>query len=299
MNDEFHFIAPTPRWLSAPLPPKAAPLIVLVDDEPDFTALLRCMIQEAYPDARVRMFANGDVAWKFLEQQSPDLLISDLNHCGMDGFQMLSRLAEKGVTYPIWILSGYLPELIRRARHCAGPRLRVQFLVKPQGLQQIVPLLEQCVNQPNPAEALLPSAGSAGRPLKIVHLDDEELFVHLIATLLRRRFTHLQLFQFQHSPSAWRILTEARPDLLITDDIMSGDREWNGEGIVRRLAARQVTYPIMVMSGWPPTENWVCRMGMDFRKYAFLRNPFTLDQFYGELDRLLKLPHLPPPGEAN
>jgi CheY-like chemotaxis protein len=173
MNDEAHFITPNPRRQNTPPLPKPAPRIVLVDDEPDFTGLVRCLIQESIPDARVRMFANGDVAWKYLEQQPPDLLISDLKHCGMDGFAMLSRLAHKGVSYPIVILSGFLSEGIRQARHCAGPRLQVHYLPKPSGLLQLVPLLEQCLTQPHPVDHLSPPVGSAERPLKIVHLDDE------------------------------------------------------------------------------------------------------------------------------
>jgi len=290
MNDDGHFITPEPLWQNTPPSPKPAPNIVLVDDEPLLVELFRNYLKAVFPDARIYSFLNGNAAWAHLEQESPDLLISDLKHPGMDGFEMLSRLALKGVAYPIVIVTGFLVEGIRQACHCAGPRLNVHYLPKPFDLKKFISLMQQCLTQPHPAGDPIQPAGSPERPLKIVHLDDEDLFLHLIAALLKRRFAHMQLFQFQHSPSAWRILTEARPDLLITDDIMSGDQEWNGEGIVRRLVARRVEYPIMVMSGWPPTQDWVHRLGAEHGKFAFLCNPFSPAEFYRELDRLFGQP---------
>lgn len=293
MNDEAHFITPDPRRLDSPQSPKSAPKIVLVDDEPELVELFKNYLLAVFPDARILPFHDGKAAWAYLDQASPDLLISDLKHCGMDGFEMLSRLALKGVTYPIVIVTGFLVEGIRQACHCAGPRLNVHYLPKPFELKKFISLVQQCLAEPHPAGDPIQPVSSPERPLKIVHLDDEELFLHLIAALLKRRFAHMQLFQFQHSPSAWRILTEARPDLLITDDIMSSDQEWNGEGIVRRLVARRVEYPIMVMSGWPPTQTWVHRVGAEHEKLAFLCNPFTPDQFYRELDRLFNTTNSP------
>jgi DNA-binding NtrC family response regulator len=290
MNDEAHFITPDPRRQDTPLSPKPALKIVVVDDEPMLVELYRNYLKALFPDARIISFLNGNAAWAYLEQESPELLISDLKHCGMGGFEMLSRLSQKGVTYPIVIVSGYLEEGIRQVCHYAGPRLNVHYLPKPFELKKFVSLVQQCLARPHPVDNLAQPVGAPIRPLKVVHLDDEEVFLHLIAALLKRRFSHIQLFQFQNSPSAWRILTEASPDLLITDDIMSGNREWNGENIVRQLVARRVEYPIMVMSGWPPTQTWVHRVGAGHRKFAFLSNPFSLAEFYRELDRLIGQP---------
>jgi DNA-binding NtrC family response regulator len=286
MNDEAHFLRPDPRRLDTPTSPKSALKIVLVEDEPELAQLFRIYIRTIFPAAGIVTFHDGDAAWAYLNQVSPDLLISDLKHPGMDGCAMLSGLAQKGVAYPIMILSGFLPSVIRQACHCAGPQLQVHFLPKPFDLKKFVVLLQQCLNRPSPAADPLPPTGSPERPIKIVQLDDEEPLLNLVAALLKRRFTHFQLLQFQHSPSAWKILTEARPDLLITDDIMSKDREWNGEGIVHRLVAQGVNYPILLLSGWPPSWLWATRMKADYRRFTFLTNPFGPEEFYRELDRI-------------
>jgi DNA-binding response OmpR family regulator len=286
MNDDSRFIRPDPRRLHALASPKSALKIVLVEDEPVLVQLFRIYLETIFPGASVIGFHNGDAAWAYLDQHSPDLLISDLKHPGMDGFTMLSRLAQKGVAYPILIISGFAASEVRQACHCAGPRLRVHYLAKPFEMKQFYARLQQCLNRPAPADDPMPLAGSLERPFKIVQLDDEEPLLALVAALVKQRFAHFQLLQFQRSPSAWRILTEARPDLLITDDIMSADPEWNGEGVVRRLVDRGVSYPILLLSGWPPSEIWAERMKAEYRKFAFLTNPFTPAEFHRELDRI-------------
>jgi DNA-binding NtrC family response regulator len=285
MKDESRFIRPDRRRLNASAP-KPALKIVLVEDETVLVQLFRIYLRAIFPAASIVAFHDGDAAWAHLDQESPDLLISDLKHPGMDGFEMLSRLAQKGVAYPILIISGFVSSGIRQACHCAGPRLRVHYLSKPFEMQKFFDLVQQCLNRPAPADDPIPPAGSPERPLEIVQLDDEEPLLELVAALLKQRFTHFQLLQFQHSPSAWRVLTEGRPDLLITNDIMGEDREWNGEGIVRRLVGRGVSYPILMLSGWPPSEIWAEQMKTDYRKFAFLANPFTPVEFYRELDRI-------------
>jgi len=286
MNDESHFIRPDTRRREVPSSPNTALKIVLVEDEPVLVQLFRIYLRTLFPSASIVAFHNGDAAWAWLDQESPDLLISDLKHPGMDGFTMLSLLAQKGVAYPILIISGFAWSGIRQACHCAGPQLQVHYLPKPFELKKFFALLKQCLNRPSPADDPIPPAGSPERPLKIVQLEDDEPLLDLVAVLLKKRFTHFQLLQFQHSPSAWRILTEARPDLLITDDIMGEDSDWNGEGIVRRLVARGVNYPILMLSGWPPSEIWAERVKADYRKFTFLAKPFTLAEFYRELDRI-------------
>ena len=203
----------------------------------------------------------------------------------MRGVEMLSALALKGVDYPIVMVSGVMGMLETQARRNAGPRLNVHYLSKPFVPDEFIFLLKQCLHRLSPQDQLVQWSASLSRPLRIVQLDDEEPILDIVAYILRQCFPNLLLYQFQKSPSAWRILTEARPDLLITDDIMHGNRDWNGESIVRCLVERGVDYPILVLSAWPPTQAWVQRVGADYGKLSFLCEPFAPSHFYRELGK--------------
>jgi DNA-binding response OmpR family regulator len=261
--------------------------IVWVEDSLDLIELLGPDIQEAFPDADFRYFLNGDEAWKWLDRESPDLLISDLGHPGMHGLEMLARLCLKDVAYPIVIVSGIVNERKHLARRLAGPRLKVHYRAKPFEIDPLISLLEQCLNRSISPARLMRWSASLPRPLRIVQLDDEPAILQIAAKLLRGCLQNALLCQFQNSPSAWRILTEDRPDLLITDDIMHSAPEWNGEGIVRRLVAKPVEYPILVLSARAPTQAWVHRLQANGSRVSFLGEPFAPAHFYRELGKCL------------
>jgi FixJ family two-component response regulator len=121
-------------------------------------------------------------------------------------------------------------------------------------------------------------------PLRIVHVDDEDVLLKLIETTICAKFNNVTIQSFQNSDEAWRELSQTDPDLLITDDAMPG---LSGEELVRRLAERRVQYPIIVTSGWPPTEQWVRKYAGTNLNITFLRCPFELKQLYKELHRQL------------
>lgn len=293
MNDEPRFIQPNLNWLGATELPKKPLKIVWVEDCPALQEMVKSLVHDAFKDAEILSFADGDAAWAQLERESPDLLMSDLIHPGMDGFEMLSRLSRKDVAYPIIIVSGNLPGRERWARHCAGQWRKVHYLPKPFIYEHFITLLEQCLHRHRSDECLVRWIGSMDRPLKIVQLDDDEPILNLVAALLQRCFKNLQLYQFQNSPTAWKILTQAEPDLLITDDIMHGDSQWNGRNIVPCLVERKVPYPILLISGLGLAQEWVRQVQAEHRKFSYLQAPISRDDFYRELGRYFAPLNLP------
>jgi len=81
------------------------------------------------------------------------------------------------------------------------------------------------------------------------------------------------------------------PDLLITDDGMPGMR---GGEIVARLAERKVTYPIIVISAWEPTANWVQEYADRGMRISHLPAPFDVPTFCAHLSRHLGPLETPP-----
>ena len=123
--------------------------------------------------------------------------------------------------------------------------------------------------------------------VRIVIADDEGWFLEMIEMSIRAKFKNVNLQMFQDGEKAWQELSQAGPNLLITDDIMAQNPELNGQNLVRRLVERKVAYPIIVVSGWPPTEKWVERYANQNPQIAFLRKPFTQEQLYAELSKHL------------
>lgn len=105
--------------------------IILVDDCPDLRRMYVNAILGLSKDMTVLAFGDGQVAWQALMTRDPDLLISDLVHPGMDGFEMLRLLARWRMKYPVLIVSGNLPGREAEAKACAGHELNVTFLPKP------------------------------------------------------------------------------------------------------------------------------------------------------------------------
>ncbi len=130
----------------------------------------------------------------------------------------------------------------------------------------------------------LPVVRDSTQPLKIVHVDDDDLVLKHVRRTFLETYRNVVIKTFQKSNDAWSELLKEEPDLLITDDKM---QELSGEEIVRQLVERGVQYPIIVTSGFPPTEQWVSKYKAHKSNIIFLPVPFTRPQFLNALWRQL------------
>jgi DNA-binding response OmpR family regulator len=103
--------------------------IVLVEDDEAISELLEYFIRNgSFREAELIRFENGDAAWQELSRSEPDLLITDLLHPGIDGGEILRRLAEKQVKFPVLMTSGFAGKWFQ---DYTGLRINVAFLSKP------------------------------------------------------------------------------------------------------------------------------------------------------------------------
>jgi len=125
------------------------------------------------------------------------------------------------------------------------------------------------------------------RPLRIVMVNDEEGPLRSCELVIRRWFKDVTLLSFSDSSEAWQELSRTDPDLLITDDTMP---VLGGEEIVRRLADREATYPIVVLSSWGDiTERWVMEFAIRGFNVSLLPVPFDIKSFAKALETALKI----------
>ncbi|NJK88180.1 MAG: response regulator transcription factor [Myxococcales bacterium] len=69
--------------------------LLLVDDEPSLRAAVQAYLEDE-DDLTVAVAASATEAWELLEQDAPDLVISDIMMPQVDGYQFLERLRADG-----------------------------------------------------------------------------------------------------------------------------------------------------------------------------------------------------------
>ena len=259
--------------------------IMLVDDSRDVMELIAKLLYCHFPSARILKFQDGEQAWQELVWQEPDLLISDLTRAGVDGPELLRRLAQRRVKFPVLIISGSSNRWQEEGRLSAGPELRVAFMSKPFDMDEFLAVVERGLGIKSEV-AMQPSsaATSTPRPLRIIHVDDEAAVLEVVGLIMRKELKRLDLLQFQHSATAMGVLARCDPDLLITDDRMP----WlSGYDIVGRLADRKAAFPIIVTSAWSGTEEWVKEFARRGLRISYLSAPFDIKTFYQHMSHHL------------
>jgi DNA-binding NtrC family response regulator len=110
---------------------KQRPRVVLLDDSAQILQMVGTIVWDCWPEATVVACTDSQKAWEELQRTPPDLFITDLSHGGISGEQLIARLAEQEVRYPIVVLSGNLPKREAEVRAAAGTNLRLSCWEKP------------------------------------------------------------------------------------------------------------------------------------------------------------------------
>lgn len=108
--------APVPV-VDSPGPVDARMKLMVVEDEPDLLRLFALVIAGWELPIDVTAAGNGFEALLRMGQQCPDLLVTDLNMPGMDGFKMIASLRCVGASFAdmdIVVVTGLSSEEIQR-----------------------------------------------------------------------------------------------------------------------------------------------------------------------------------------
>jgi two-component system KDP operon response regulator KdpE len=124
---------------------KHKPRILVVDDEPQLTRVLRTGLSSRGYD--VRAAADGITAFETFNDWHPDLVITDLAMPNMDGFELCRRLRTLSQV-PIIVLSAKDEEKMKVAALDLGAD---DFVTKPFGIDELLARIRASlrrVNQP-------------------------------------------------------------------------------------------------------------------------------------------------------
>ncbi|MCS7081738.1 MAG: SpoIIE family protein phosphatase [Bacteroidetes bacterium] len=120
-----------------------APTILVVEDEPTVRRLLQYSLGKRY---RVLVATNGMEALELIQQDPPDLIISDIMMPVMDGYELQRRLQEREPTraIPFIFLTAKADEHSRRQ----GIRMGADdYLVKPFDIEELLIRVERLLER--------------------------------------------------------------------------------------------------------------------------------------------------------
>jgi CheY-like chemotaxis protein len=114
--------------------------VLVVDDDPDARHLISTLLEER--GARVRAVGSSDEALEALEAERPDVLVSDIEMPGQDGYALMRAIRalppERGGRVPAAALTAYARTEDRMQALLAGFHLHMPKPVQPAELAAVV-----------------------------------------------------------------------------------------------------------------------------------------------------------------
>jgi len=245
-----------------------APLILVVDDEPNILDLLRYQLERA--GYTVRAARRGEEALKIARREHPDLITLDMLMAGMDGAEVLERLKadEETVDIPVVIIS------IVADRENLMAMGAVDFLPKPLEEGELLDTVERVFSQV-----------FKGRKVETVLVADDD--PDIVSWL--RRVLEEKGFQVREASDGEAVLEEVvefPPDLILLDLRMP---KLDGREVITRLKLRSDTrdIPVIVItaSSIDRERDRVEILGMGAE--GFLTKPFPAEDLVREIGLVL------------
>ena len=135
--------------------------VLIVDDEPAQRSGLAAMVSAWGMTAETA--ANGNEALAVLSQSSADVILTDLNMPGMDGFGFLEKLREMGDMPPTILISGFGDEDTDvRAVHEWGAYWYLEKPIKPKKLEVLLSRAVAHASLRNDRQTLLRHLANSG-----------------------------------------------------------------------------------------------------------------------------------------
>jgi len=251
---------------------KKKPLrIVLVNDDECVLRVTETVIRCLFKDIEVLTFDHPREAMQELGQRSPDLLITDTQMPYMTGMEMIQRLLDKKANYPM-LLTGGNDSNEKGVGELANPN--VSFLRQPFTTTQLLEIVAKRLRLSPERVAEIAPQPLAARPLRIVMLDDDSMLLSVFEAAVRIWFKDAIVLTFGDAEEAMKELERENPDIFTTDWVHP---KIGGSELLRLLAARKATFPVLVMSG-NATEELVRKHTPPNLNVSFLPKPSSVPQ---------------------
>lgn len=211
--------------------------IVVIDDNPMDSRLIRRLLQAKKP-YRVFEANNAVEGLEMIRERLPDLVVSDLDMPGMDGFTLLEELKKDPLTanIPVIVVSAKdltLDDKQRLEGQTSSIWLKGSFSTKDL-VEHVVDTLSHGEGEANSALPILPSPSETETALpktqdfeksefppntnnkKVVVVEDNPNDARLITRILQAKLP-LDIEQVQFGREAMRVIKARKPHLVVLD----------------------------------------------------------------------------------
>ncbi len=236
-GDEDETVPRPVRTMAKAKPGEDAPLVLIIEDDSHAADLMRVQLEdEGYRSFRVATAEDG-LDW--LKDNTPDLISLDVLLPGMDGWDFLTEMKkrESAASIPVVIVSIVADGNERKAISLGASSVLQKPVRKKQLIEAILALGFSC--------------GGAGRPLKVLVVDDDPKAVELVSRHLESgRCTALRAYG---GAEAIDTAIREHPDLIVLDLMMP---EVTGFDVVNALKGKEETknIPIIILTAKVITE---------------------------------------------
>ena len=231
--------------------------ILVVDDEDDVRETICHLIRiEGYS---VEAVSGAEEALTFLlnREQPVDLVLTDLQMPGMNGWQLLHSIKQHFDDLPVVVITGFISEegaTILTDREVSG------YLVKPVQRDRMRILLRALLDPQN-----------LGRSAEVVVIDDDRGTLALVERALSDRGIYFHCFD--NALAGIQHIRKSTPDLAIIDLSLDGT---DGFDVCQelRLNRDSADMPILILTASPSRENVV--RAIELNVAGFVAKPFNL-----------------------
>ena len=84
--------------------------ILLVDDDSIYLFIAQKIINKILPDAIINTCKNGQEAISLMDSLNPDIMFLDINMPVLNGWDLLDKLINQKINFPIFIVSSSIDE---------------------------------------------------------------------------------------------------------------------------------------------------------------------------------------------
>jgi PAS domain S-box-containing protein len=217
--------------------PEHAPIVLVVDDDPNARELLRRHLQRG--GYAVRMAANGEEAVQLARTLQPDVVTLDVLMPQMDGWAVLSAMKEDAVLAEIPVIMVTIVD-----NQSIGFSLgAADYLIKPIDRDRLVRAVEKCC--------------PTGGPRHVLIVEDDAPTSELMGRALRE--IDCTVTQAENGRVGLERLNEALPDAILLDLMMP---EMDGFEFIAqvRAEARWRRIPVIVVTAKTLTAEDLARL---------------------------------------
>ena len=215
--------------------------ILIVDDDPDVrTTVSRRLREEGFGTKEA---ASGEAALLAMRTAVPSLIILDLVMPGLDGFAVLQRVRERGLTVPVLIVTG--KDLTVRERETLQQGLVHVIHKSGVSIDLVVKEARRSVQRRRTIEAQ--------RLPRVVYVEDIAQNRELVRRFLDGVFT---VIEAEDGESGLQEIARSRPDVILMDLSLPRMDGWE---VTRQLKANpQVAHiPVIALSAHAGREDVV------------------------------------------